>query len=54
VAAVRATEAQLAACDALDLLDEDDPPRGCLDAAELLEQDDPVGELLAAGLRDDR
>jgi hypothetical protein len=53
-AAVRATEAQALACDALDLLDEDDPPRGCLDAVELLRHEDPVGELLAAGMRDDR
>jgi hypothetical protein len=53
-AALRATEAQAAACEALGLLDEDEPPRGCLDAVELLRQDDPVGELLAAGLRDDR
>jgi hypothetical protein len=54
LAALRATEAQLLACDSLDLLAEDDPPRGCLDAAELLEQDDPVEQLLDAGLRDDR
>jgi hypothetical protein len=53
-AALRATEAQLVACEVLDLLDEDDPPRGCVDAVELLEQDDPVAELLEAGLRDDR
>lgn len=53
-AALEATRAQVTACDALDLLDEADPPRGCLDATELLAQDDPLAELVAAGLRDDR
>ena len=53
-AALRATQAQHLACEALDLLGDDEPPRGCLDAAELLAQDDPVADLLEAGLRDDR
>ena len=53
-AALRATRAQLTACESLDLFDDDEPPRGCLDARELLAKDDPLAELLDAGLRDDR
>jgi hypothetical protein len=53
-AALRATEAQHLVCEETGLLDEDDPPRGCLDAAELLELPEPLDELIAAGLRDDR
>lgn len=52
--ALLATEAQHLACEAMGLLDEDDPPRGCLDAAELLAQDEPLDQLVEAGLRDDR
>ncbi len=52
--ALAATEAQHLACEALDLLDGDEPPRGCLDAAELLAGPDPLQGLVDAGLRDDR
>lgn len=53
-AVLRATEAQHRACEAGDLLDVDEPPRGCLDAAELLTEDDPLAALVEAGMRDDR
>lgn len=54
-AALRATEAQLQACETLGLLDDDDEmPRGCLDAQQLLAEDEPLRELVAAGMRDDR
>lgn len=49
---LEATEAQHHACEALGLLDGDQPPRGCRDAADLLEQPDPREELVAAGFRD--